>query len=172
MDYILEGSSISCSSSLSWADGLPECQIKYNVIALYPSSNEYAGELIVAIKGLCNPLFQVTAGFINLKIYDGFNQKILVRSHSNLSKNQFSYTYPGPVIHVNNDITFSAERGTISANILITLDYPCALDLVLTPFTSGFVFIPTQISLSTGMVSQYFRVSVPSTVDDTKYVIN
>ena len=72
----------------------------------------------------------------------------------------------------NNDLTFIAERGTVSSFIGISFDYPCALNLTLIPYTFGFVFIPTQIQISTGMMQEYFRVSVSDTVDDTLYVIN
>lgn len=171
-DYVLEGSVISCTSSIAWANGTPDCEIKYQVVKIYPSTSAYAGELIITINGLCNPLSEVLAGFINIKVYDGFNQVILIRSYSNLSKNQITYMYPGPAIRVNQDKTFTAERGTLSEFIKISLDYPCSLNLTLIPYTFGFVFIPTQISLQTGMMETVFRVSVPSNIDDTLYVIN
>lgn len=170
-DYILKGSVISCLSSNYWASGAPDCESAYDIVKIYPQSQEYAGNLKVVIQGLCNPLFEGYAGFINVKVFDGFNSKILVRSFPNLSKNRILYTYPGPRIHVNNDERFLAERGTVSQYIKITMDYPCALNLTLIPYTFGFVFIPTKIELGTGMLETSFRVSVPSIIDDTEYII-
>jgi hypothetical protein len=171
-NYLLQGSDITCSSSLVWASGSPNCIIQYTLVQVFPSFQDYAGELVITVDGISNPFFQGTAGFINLKVFDGFNQVILVRSYPNLSKNQISYSFPGPQIHINNDASFNAEIGTISSYISITFDYPCALNLELIPYTFGFVFIPTVIKLNTGTMVEYFRVSVPATVDDTEYVIN
>ena len=171
VDYILSGSSISCSSSSSWSSGSPSCKIEFNTVKLFSSSDKIAGNLQVSVENICNPLFNLEAGYINLKVFDGYNNKVITRSFPNLSKNKFKYDYSGPLIHVSNDETFTAERGTISDYIKISFDYPCALSLSLTPYTFGFVFIPTSISLTVGDMEAYFRVSVPMTVDDTLYVI-
>lgn len=171
-DYVLAGSDIYCTSTTTWSSGTPNCLITYNVIQLQSSSSEFAGNLAITIHSLSNPLFDIRADYINVKIFDGNNNKIVTRSYFNLSKNKLKFSYPGPLLHINNDKLFSAERGTISDFIKISLDYPCALNLTLTPYTFGFVFIPTDISIGTGDMSVYFRLSVPLDVDDTQYVIN
>lgn len=172
IDYVLTGSDIYCTSSNAWSGGAPECLINFNAIQLLSSSSEFAGNLVVTINSLSNPLFDIRAGYINVKVFDGNNNKIVTRSYFNLAKNKFKFEYPGPLIHINNDSIFSAERGTLSDYILISFDYPCALNLTLIPYTFGFVFIPTQISITIGDTSAYFRVSVPLDIDDTQYVIN
>lgn len=170
-DYPLLTDNFHCTSSDFWAQGVPDCALYKDTIQANEQTEEFYGNLFVNIQNLPYPLTEVLAGYITVKIYDGVNLKLLARTYPNLSPNRLTFTYPGPLIVVNNDLAFTVTAGTMSEFIQITLSYPCALNLTLVPSASGFTFIPSQVALQTGDVLQYFRISVPaSTLNGTYYI--
>ncbi|OMJ89673.1 hypothetical protein SteCoe_8125 [Stentor coeruleus] len=170
-DYVLEDSYITCRSSDFWATGVPKCEIDNQKLKITGQEAEYTGNLILYLDSVPNPLHNILAGSINLEVYDGFNRKILARSYPNLDPTRFQYEYPGPLILINNDLSFSVRRGTVSKFIPITLDYPCALNLTLIATSASFIFIPEQISLYIGDLLTTFRVSIPYDTEDKDYII-
>jgi hypothetical protein len=67
------------------------------------SQSDYVGNLMVYLDEVPNPLTEITARSIIIETYDGFNKAIVDRSYYNLNPVRFTYTYPGPLIVVNND---------------------------------------------------------------------
>jgi histone deacetylase 6 len=136
------------------------------------STADYVGNMLVYLDEVTNPLTEVTARSIIVETYDGFNKVIADRSYYNLNPTRYTYTYPGPLITVNNDETVFVERGTMSAPVPITLDFPCALNLTLVPECEGFSFVPSSIDLSVGEVLEDFRISVPKDTNNNDFIIN
>jgi hypothetical protein len=65
--------------------------------------SDFLGNTKLYLDHIQNPLTEVTSKSIDVKIYDGLNKKIIDRSYFNLNYNRFKYTYPGPVINMNNN---------------------------------------------------------------------
>jgi len=171
-DYELTESTVSCNSTEKWADGAPDCEIDIDRVKLDGQQVAYVGNMYITLSGIPNPIYEVTAHSVTISTYDGLNKKILERSYPNLNPTRFKYTFPGPVIKVNLDKAFSVDRGTMSDFIPITLDYPCALNLTLTPSSeSGLTFVPAVVYLDVGEIKEYFRVSVPEDTDPGTYYI-
>jgi len=109
------------------------------------SRADYVGNMNVGVNDVPNPKYEISSRSTIVKTYDGLNKKIIDSSYTNLSPNRFDFTYPGPLLTVNNDQDFSVERGTMSALLPIELTYPCALNMTLVPTSEGFTFEPYHI---------------------------
>ena len=59
-----------------------------------------------------NPIYNTSADTIGVFVYDGFNDKVIARSYTNLDPFSFIYSYLGPLITVNNNEDIIVERGT------------------------------------------------------------
>ena len=130
-EYVLVHSNIECRSSEYWADGLPNCYTGNGRIIINGSTEDYVGNLELYIDNMPNPLEEVTPETIIVASYDGYNSQILDRSYPNLNPTPLSFQYQGPLIGVNNGDDIVVMRGTMSAFIPITFDYPCSLNLKL-----------------------------------------
>ena len=64
---------------------------------------DFVGNMMVYLDEVPNPLTEVTAKSIIVETYDGFNKAIVDRSYTNLNPTRFAFTYPGPLIKINND---------------------------------------------------------------------
>ena len=170
-DYPLLSNNLHCTSSSFWALGVPDCNVYMNTVQANEQTEQFNGNLLVNILNLPYPWTEVLAGYIIVKVYDGVNSKLLSRTYPNLSPNRMSFIYPGPLIVVNNDRSFTVPAGTMSEFIPITLSYPCALNLTLVPSAPGFTLYPPLIPLQTGTVLQQFRISVSSNTQNGTYSI-
>jgi hypothetical protein len=148
---LVDGSSVCTTTDTTFATSLT-CYIAKNKVFISGNTAAFTGNTIFTIKNIINPIDPGTADNIILKTYDGFNKKVLERSFNNLDPFIFSYTYPGPLISVNNDNPIRVQIGTQSSAIPITLDYPCALNLTFVPTTPGFSINPLQIPLTLGQI--------------------
>jgi len=168
-DYLLEDSKVACSTSSSWSS--PSCEVYKERVILTGNSQAFVGDLQLKLSNAPNPLFEGLANALTVETYNGYSRLVLDRTYENLYPVRLTYSFPGPLITVNRDLPAFVERGTMSDFIPITLDFPCALNLTLTPTSEGFTFIPNQIQLYTGDIKATFRISVPSTSRDETYVI-
>jgi hypothetical protein len=125
------------------------------------STADHVGNIDVYLDEVPNPLTEINARSIIVETYDGFNKAVVDRSYSNLNPTRFTYSYPGPLIVINDDLPVVIERGTMSGFVPVTFDYPCALNLTLVPAADGFTFVPSNIELSVGILYDDFRISVP-----------
>jgi len=133
LDYLLEEADVLCSSDTQWANGSPDCELWFDRIKVSGQTSYYSGELEIVMERIPNPFTEKRAGFVTVEIYDDSSQSVTERSYPNLNPNRKTYVYPGPVIDVNYNEPFEVERGTISTDIPISLDYPCALNMTLYP---------------------------------------
>lgn len=172
-EYELANSNITCNSTSKWADGVPTCEVSHDRVILNGQQATIVGNMYVTLSGVPNPFTEISANNITVLTYDGLNQKILERTYANLNPTRFKYAFPGPVIKVNNDVAFSINKGTMSDYIPISLSYPCALNLTLTPSNeAGLTFVPTIVELKVGEIVKYFRVSIPEATETGTYFIH
>lgn len=99
------------------------------------------------------------------------NKKIIERSFANLDPFNFFYSYPGPLIRVNNAEDIYVERGTQTPDLYFIFEYPCRLNITLKPTVPGFSFIPYENDISVGMIRKKFRISVPMNFYDGTYYL-
>lgn len=119
-----------------------------------------------------NPLDEVLTQSFFIRTYDGQSQQIVQRSFENLDPIKLSFTFPGPLIIVNDDQPIYCERGTQTKDLYITVTEIAALNLTLIPITPGFTFVPEQIKVNIGQVKVKFRVSVPLGFAEGTYEVN
>ncbi|CAG9310830.1 unnamed protein product [Blepharisma stoltei] len=171
-DYVIDGSSITCTTSSQWSSGSPTFVIDHNIVKIdADSSTSLAGNLLITLSNVPNPLSNINAQYISVQVYDGYTRILTMSSFINLNPNRAVFSYPGPLITVNSNNPFEVQSGAMSDFIPIALSYPCGLNLTLIPYSQGFTFIPTSISLSTGDSNQQFRVSAPPGTRDKEYTI-
>lgn len=170
LEYVLDDSSISCTSSNFWAAGRPTCTQYYERMLLSGQSSDYVGNMFVKLFDVPNPLTEINAKSIIVETYDGYNYKIIDRSYPNLSPSRYSYVYPGPIIEINQGKSVTIERGTMSDLLYVSLSSPSALNLTLIPYSSGFSFDPYAIEIDIGDLKKAFRISVPVSTDVNSYI--
>lgn len=93
------------------------------------------------------------------------------KSFPNLDPWVFSYNFPGPLIHVNDDNLIVVEAGTQTTDLWFTVAYPSALNLTFKPDTSLFNFYPQVIKLSLTDLRSKFRISVPEMIPAGFYYV-
>lgn len=147
------------------------CTFSRNTLSIQGQTQDYTGNVGVILRNILNPIEKGTAQNIVVKTYDGLNSLIIERSFKNLDPFIFTYSYPGPLITVNNDEPIYAYRGTRTNDTYITLDYPCALNLTLKSSNPGFSVIPFAITLSLGQVKTSFQLSIPESFPEGTYEI-
>lgn len=84
----------------------------------------------------------------------------------------FSFTFPGPLIIVNEDKTIYVERGTQTKDLYIECTEIMALNLTFVPSTPGFSIIPDPLEMKIGEKKITFRVSVSIGFPDGEYYVN
>lgn len=169
--FLLDVSEITCRATDNW-DADPTCTQQYDTVKLVGPNLDFVGNMIVYLSNVQNPRAEVTSKSTVIKTYDGLNKAIVDSSYANLNPNRFVYTYPGPLIGVNNDAVLELNPGRMSSAISIDFVYPCALNLTLVPSTDDIVFEPYNIETFVGMKSAEFQISVPANSDLKGYVID
>ena len=170
-DFQLAAQSLVCESKTATFSSSLSCKVDRNRVTVKGHANAYTGGVRFTVNKISNPVEAGTAGNIVLKVYDGFNALIVERSYKNLDPFSFAYTFPGPQITANNNLTIRVERGTQTKDLYLTLDYPCALNLTIRPTTPGFNVIPSSIPFLLGMIKTKFRVSVSEDFPEGTYEI-
>lgn len=170
-DYTLIAAETNCESSPFWAGGVPDCTVYHNRIQLNGQVTDFVGNLLIYLYNVPNPLTEMIASSITVKTYDGLNFKVLDSSYANTNPARVRYTFPGPLIVVNNDQMIYVERGTVSADIPVQLSYPAALNLTLVPQADDFTFMPYTLNINMGDLANSFRIAVHESVPATAYVM-
>eukprot|EP01019_Chilodonella_uncinata_P004134 GABU01005024.1.p3 GENE.GABU01005024.1~~GABU01005024.1.p3 ORF type:complete len:171 (-),score=50.15 GABU01005024.1:34-546(-) len=129
------------------------------------------GNLAFTLRSIKNPLDQVVTESFFIRTYDGSTRQIIQRSFENLDPVKLNFTYPGPLIIVNNDQPIFVEKGTQTRDMYLVITEICALNLTFVPATPGFSFVPTQIKLNIGEVTAKFRVSIPEGFEEGEYTV-
>ena len=93
------------------------CYALSNSIYINGQSFDYSGVVTFNITNLANPPDEGSINNIIIKTYDGFNKEIIEKSYINLDPWTFNYTYPGPLITINNDQLITVERGTQTVDL-------------------------------------------------------
>lgn len=154
-EFLLDQSEISCRASDNW-DASPDCSQLYDTVKIVGPNSDFVGNLMIYLSNVQNPRTEVTSKTIIVKTYDGINKQTVDRSYTNLNPNRIVYTYPGPLIGLDNDAVVELLDGRMSAPLTIDFEYPCALNLTLVPSAEGFVFEPYSIETVVGTKSVSF----------------
>ena len=170
-DYSLIAAEVNCESSPYWAGGVPDCAVYNNRILLNGQVTDFVGNVLIYLYNVPNPLTEMLASSITAKTYDGLNFKVLDSSYANTSPTRVRYSYPGPLIIVNNDQMIYVERGTVSKDIPVQLSYPAALNLTLVPQADDFTFMPYTVNINMGDLRNSFRIAVHESIPATAYVM-
>lgn len=122
----------------------------------------YSGHVKLTLKNIKNPTLEGPIDNLQVIVYDGFKKSTLERSYNNLDPISNTFSYFGPLIHVNDGFPITIDGGTVSEYILMKVDYPSALNLSINPISKGKLsIIPGNILLKRGENSVSFRISVP-----------
>jgi len=162
---------INCSSPETSFNNI-SCYITENKVYSYGNSEAYSGSLQMTFNLIDNPPLSGVTSELTVMSYDGFNKYIIERSFPNLDPFNYNYSYSGPLIIVNNGNEVIVERGTQSADLPISLSYPCALNLQFITTVTTLSLYPNIISMNLGDLTSTFRVTVPvSLTAGTYYVV-
>lgn len=171
IQFEIQDQSIGCSTP-NVDYGTPSCEIISNKIFIKGNANPYSGQISFKIEKLKNPLEEIETGYFYIKTYDGFRKNIIERSFYTLDPFYNAYTFPGPVIKINNDEPIFVEGGTMSPKLYATVDQLSNLNLIIKPTSSpGISFVPYEMNLNIGENIVEFRVSVVEGFAEGDYYI-
>jgi len=162
---------VTCDTETANFAALISCSISRNRVSVSGQTADYQGEIYLNIYNILNPIDNGTCDNINIRTYDGMNKKIIERSFENLDPFNFIYSYPGPLIIVNDGEDIIVERGTQSKDLYFSFDYPSRLNITIKPTVPGFSMIPYENDISVGMIKKKFRVSIPINFYDGDYYL-
>jgi hypothetical protein len=109
--FEISESKAECSSPTVNFVGKLDCWIVRNRVYIQGNENDYKGNLVLKVNLVENPILSGKIDNIFVVVYDGFNNVIIEKSYQNLDPFRFEYTYPGPLITVNNEEDIIVERG-------------------------------------------------------------
>jgi hypothetical protein len=162
----------SCDTSITKFAPVINCYSSRNSIYMSGHTQDYSGNLLYNLRQILNPTEPGIPNEMILKTYDGLNHRIIERSYRNLDFFSFNYQYPGPLIYINGDNPVTVLAGTMTPDLLITVDYPSALNLTVKPLVPGFSTVPYNMKLSLGMIQTTFRITVPQNFPPGVYYID
>ena len=105
-------SDLSCKPTSYEFATSTKCNMTYDRMYISGNTKDYSGKISMNVKGVLNPLQQVTTTNFLIKTFDGYVGKILESSFYNLDPVSFTYTYPGQLITVNGGNDITARSGT------------------------------------------------------------
>ena len=179
-DYNIDfvASTLTCDSVNLSTTAADACTVQQNRILIngYETATDHSAQLYASIgfTGLENPEDSGDAAWPSIAVFESSSQKILSRSYPNT--NQVappSYENQGQTVVVNFDKTFSFNRGTISAEIPISIvtGVDTVLGLTANNLPNGVTMSPSQVSFILGEVSKTFTLSATQdTSVDTYYL--
>lgn len=162
---------LTCDTPTNDFAYLITCSISRNRVSIEGQTADYSGGIIINLYSVLNPIIDGKCDNINIRTYDGMNKKIIERSFDNIDPFSFTYSYPGPLIIVNNGNDIIVERGTQTPDLYFTFDYPSRLNITIKPYVPGFSLIPYDSDISVGMLRKKFRVSIPMNFYDGDYYL-
>lgn len=168
-NFELVDTNYKCSNLTANLGSTLRCSQTKRLIKIKGHPEELIRDTGFTIKRIKNPLDEVKSESFFVRTYEGFSRQIVQRSFENLDPVKLQYTYPGPLIIVNDNKPIYVEKGTQTKDLYITMSEICALNLTFIPVTPGFSFVPSEIKLSIGEVKTKFRVSVPMGFTEGEY---
>lgn len=125
------------------------------------NSQDFSGTTRLQILGVDNPTDEIFASDFVLRTQDDINKKVISRTYQNISPANFSFSYPGPLIKINNEETITVYAGTVSPPIPIIMNSEAQMNLTIFTSLEGVFIIPEQIVIPIGSSKSSFRISVP-----------
>ena len=170
-NYIPQTTAIKCSNGTSNLGTGIICNQNSLLMKINNHKADLIDNLAFTLRSIKNPLDQIVTESFFIRTYDGSTRQIIQRSFENLDPVKLNFTYPGPLIIVNNDQPIFVERGTQTRDLYLVITEICALNLTFVPATPGFSFVPNQIKLNVGEVTAKFRVSIPEGFAEGEYTV-
>lgn len=167
---IISQSPVCKATTSSFGNNLTCTIIRPNVIDLTGQAAQFSGEVVFTVSNINNPVYAGSSGYISVKTYDGFNQVILESTYPNLQPIGYTFTWPGPLVIINDDADITVVRGTRTDPIKITMSYPSALNLTYRP-TTTLSLIPFNIGFAQSSIQVFFQISVPNDQNVNTYYI-
>ena len=93
------------------------CNITRNRLYVNGHTTNYKGEITITVRDIENPTNSGLSENLYVRTYDGQNKKIIEKSFKNLDPFSFDYSYPGPLIIVNNNQDVVMYKGTQSIDL-------------------------------------------------------
>lgn len=171
-NYEVASSTLRCNNETANLGNFAKCIQENRLITVNGHSSELIGDVAFKMQGIKNPLDEIITESFFVRTYDGPTQQIIQRSFENLDPFKLNFTYPGPLIIVNNGQTIFCERGTQTKDLYIVMTEINALNLILIPVTPGFTFVPEQIKINIGEIRVKFRISVPMGFTEGDYTVD
>lgn len=171
-NYEVSSLTLRCNNLTANLGNSAKCVQNNRLITVNGHSAELIGDVALKIQGIKNPLDEIVTESFFVRTYDGPSQQITQRSFENLDPFKLNFTYPGPLIVVNNGQTIYCERGTQTKDLYIVMTEIAALNLTLVPVTPGFTFVPEEIKINIGQIRVKFRVSVPMGFTEGEYTVD
>lgn len=160
-DYEKYTGNLQCASNTTNIGAAISCQQNVEMATVTGQPNDISGDIAFTIQGVQNPLNQIVTQSFFVRTYNGLTRTIIERSFQNLDPINLNFSYPGPLIVVNNDQPIYCELGTQTTDLYIVMSEISALNLTFVPATPGFTFVPNEIKIYVGQIQVKFRVSVP-----------
>ena len=170
-NYLPQTTAIKCSNNTANLGTGLICNQNSLLMKINNYKTDLIGNLAFTLRSIKNPLDQIVTESFFIRTYDGSTRQIIQRSFENLDPVKLNFTYPGPLIIVNNDQPIFVEKGTQTRDLYLIITEIAALNLTFVPATPGFSFVPTQIKLNIGEVTAKFRVSIPEGFEEGEYTV-
>ena len=167
--YLLTNSQVNCNST-TWPTAL-NCTVDRDTVKINGQDSDRLGQIQVLLDNVPNPMLEGTADTIILKTINEHSKSVLERTYANLNPKQLQFAFAGPLIKVNNDQEITLYSGTFSKEIVISVDFPCALNLTFTPDVEDFVVNPKEIRLNVGEMKTSFTIAAPIAITKLKTVM-
>lgn len=135
------------------------------------SSLQYSlsGYYAIRINGISNPQDEGNSSDFVVSILNPVTNSLAYRTYWNLNALWFGYTFPGPLIVVNNNLPIYVEVGAQSLDLLVAFSEICALNITISVQNPLLSIYPSNIEFHTGDLYKFVRVSAPSQASEGEY---
>lgn len=170
-DYEISSGQLKCVNLTANIGNTIKCIQDKRVINVNGHPSELIGDVGFTIRNIKNPLEEITTQSFFVRTYDGLTREISQRSFENLDPFKLVFSYPGPLIIINENQPIYCERGTQTKDLYLVMTEISALNLTFVPATPGFTFVPDEIKIFIGQIKVKFRVSVPMGFAEGEYEV-
>ena len=170
-NYEVSDGVLKCVNQTANLGTMMRCSQEKRLVSAFGHPQELNYDTAFNILRVKNPLDEVTTDSFFVRTYDGFTREIVQRSFENLDPFRFTFTYPGPLIIINDGLPIYCERGTQTKDLYLVMTEIAALNLTFVPVTPGFSFVPNELKIYIGEIKVKFRVSIPMGFTEGEYEV-
>lgn len=148
-----------------------QCFWKNKTITVKGHITKLFGDINLTVRKILNPLEEIRTGSIHLATYNDNSKHITSKSYTNLDYINFEYTFPGPLIIINDDKPIYIESGAQSRDVDLIMTDISALNLIIQGTSDKIKIVPQEIKLNIGENAKKIRFSVPNDVNKGEYYV-